>query len=82
MQIGVVFPQTEIGADVGPIKAYAQAAEELGYHHLLAYDHVVGADPEVHAPWDGPYDIDTTFHLGGATYRQAGTVIGVIEGEP
>ena len=27
-------------------------------------------------------DIDTTFHLGGATYRQAGTVIGVIEGEP
>jgi probable F420-dependent oxidoreductase len=62
MEIGVVFPQTEIGADAGPIKAYAQAAEELGYTHLLAYDHVVGADPEVHAPWDGPYDIDTTFH--------------------
>ena len=62
MQIGVVFPQTEIGADVGPIKAYVQAAEELGYDHLLAYDHVVGADPEVHAPWQGPYDIDTTFH--------------------
>ena len=62
MQIGVVFPQTEIGADVGPIKAYAQAAEELGFAHLLAYDHVVGADPEVHKPWKGPYDIDTTFH--------------------
>jgi probable F420-dependent oxidoreductase len=62
MQIGVVFPQTEIGADVGPVKAYAQAAEELGYAHLLAYDHVVGADPAVHAPWHGPYDIDTTFH--------------------
>jgi probable F420-dependent oxidoreductase len=62
MQIGVVFPQTEIGPDVGPIKAYAQAAEELGFAHLLAYDHVVGADPEVHKPWKGPYDIDTTFH--------------------
>jgi probable F420-dependent oxidoreductase len=62
MQIGVVFPQTEIGADVGPVRAYTQAVEELGYAHLLAYDHVVGADPEVHAPWDGPYDIDTTFH--------------------
>lgn len=62
MQIGVVFPQTEIGADVGPIKAYVQAAEDLGFRHLLAYDHVVGADPEVHAPWQGPYDIDTTFH--------------------
>src|SRR5690606_18569593 len=62
MQIGVVFPQTEIGADVGPVKAYAQAAEELGFAHLLAYDHVVGADPELHKPWKGPYDIDTTFH--------------------
>jgi len=62
MQIGVVFPQTEIGADVGPVRAYAQAAEELGYAHLLAYDHVVGADPEVHAPWRGPYDVATTFH--------------------
>ncbi len=62
MQIGVVFPQTEIGADVGPIKAYARAVEELGYAHLLAYDHVVGADPDVHAPWRGPYDIATTFH--------------------
>jgi len=62
MQIGVVFPQTEIGADVGPVRAYALAAEELGYAHLLAYDHVVGADPEVHAPWRGPYDVATTFH--------------------
>ena len=62
MQIGVVFPQTEIGADVGPIKAYTQAAEDLGFAHLLAYDHVVGADPTLHAPWRGPYDIDTTFH--------------------
>src|ERR1035441_8360455 len=28
----------------------------------LAYDHVLGADPEVHAPWTGPYDVHTTFH--------------------
>ena len=62
MQIGVVFPQTEIGADRGAVRAYAQRVEELGFSHLLAYDHVVGADPEVHAPWKGPYNIDTTFH--------------------
>ena len=36
--------------------------EDLGFQHVLAYDHVVGADPEVHQPWDGPYDIDTEFH--------------------
>jgi probable F420-dependent oxidoreductase len=62
MQIGVVFPQTEIGADVGAVRAYAQGVEGLGFTYLLAYDHVVGADPEVHQGWNGPYDIDTTFH--------------------
>jgi probable F420-dependent oxidoreductase len=62
MNIGVVFPQTEIGGDRGAVREYALRAEELGFTHLLAYDHVVGADPEVHKPWHGPYDIDTTFH--------------------
>lgn len=62
MHIGVVFPQTELGGDVGAVRIYAQAAEELGYHHVLAYDHVVGADPAVHTGWDGPYDVHTTFH--------------------
>jgi probable F420-dependent oxidoreductase len=62
VKIGVVFPQTEIGADRGAIRTYAQRVEELGFTHLLAYDHVLGADPEVHAPWQGPYDVDTTFH--------------------
>ena len=46
MRIGVVFPQTEIGADAGAVRAYAEHVEELGFTHLLAYDHVVGADPE------------------------------------
>ena len=39
-----------------------EAAEALGYTHLLAYDHVLGADPDVHQGWEGRYDIDTTFH--------------------
>jgi probable F420-dependent oxidoreductase len=62
MRIGVVFPQTEIGGDVGAVRAYAERAEELGFRHVLAYDHVLGADPEAHAPWRGPYDVHTTFH--------------------
>jgi probable F420-dependent oxidoreductase len=62
VNIGVVFPQTEIGADRGAIRSYAQQVEELGFSHVLAYDHVLGADPAVHAPWTGPYDVDTTFH--------------------
>jgi probable F420-dependent oxidoreductase len=62
MQIGVVFPQTEIGADPAVIRAYASAVEELGYAHILAYDHVLGADPAQYPGWSGPYDVDTTFH--------------------
>jgi probable F420-dependent oxidoreductase len=62
MQIGVVFPQTEIGPDVGAVRAYAEQAEHLGFSHLLAYDHVLGADPAVHEGWSGPYDVQTTFH--------------------
>src|SRR5665213_3103994 len=62
MRIGVVFPQTEIGADVGAVRAYAERVEELGFTHVLVYDHVVGADAAVHAPWTGPYDVHTAFH--------------------
>ena len=62
MRIGVVFPQTEIGGDAGAVRAYAAGVEELGFAHLLAYDHVLGADPAVHAGWAGPYDVTTTFH--------------------
>jgi probable F420-dependent oxidoreductase len=62
MRIGVVFPQTELGGDSAAVRAYGQRVEELGFTHLLAYDHVVGADPEVHTGWDGPYDVHTTFH--------------------
>jgi probable F420-dependent oxidoreductase len=62
MRIGVVFPQTELGGDAGAVRAYAQRAEELGFTHVLAYDHVLGADPAVHTGWDGPYDVHTTFH--------------------
>ncbi|MET0908038.1 MAG: LLM class F420-dependent oxidoreductase [Ilumatobacteraceae bacterium] len=62
MQIGVVFPQTEIGAGVADVRRYGTTVEELGFAHLLAYDHVLGADPDAHAPWRRPYDVDTTFH--------------------
>ena len=62
MHIGVVFPQTELGGDVGAVRAYGQGAQALGFRHLLAYDHVVGADPAVYPGWDGPYDLHTTFH--------------------
>jgi probable F420-dependent oxidoreductase len=62
MQIGVVFPQTEIGADHGGVRAYAAGIEEAGYRHVLAYDHVLGADPASYPGWSGPYNVHDTFH--------------------
>ena len=61
MQEGVTFPQSEIGADPEVIRDYAQAAEDLGYEHLLAYDHVLGADPSNREGWRG-YTHKTMFH--------------------
>jgi probable F420-dependent oxidoreductase len=62
VKIGAVLPQTEIGADPGSLRTWATTVESLGYRHVLAYDHVVGADPDHHPGWDGPYDVDSTFH--------------------
>jgi probable F420-dependent oxidoreductase len=62
VQIGVVFPQTEFGDDPAAIKAYAQTAEGLGYSHIIAYDHVVGANPNRPGGWQGPYTSETPFH--------------------
>jgi probable F420-dependent oxidoreductase len=61
MRIGVVFPQTEIGADPSGVQAYAQAVQQMGYAHLVAYDHVLGADPSVRPGWTG-YAAQDMFH--------------------
>jgi probable F420-dependent oxidoreductase len=62
MQMGVIYPQTELPSDPDTVRAYVRRVEDLGYRHLTIYDHVLGADPAVHAGWKGPYDVDTTFH--------------------
>lgn len=62
MRVGVVFPQTEIGVDPSVIKDFGQAAEELGFHHILAYDHVVGANPASRPGWRPPYTHLDIFH--------------------
>lgn len=63
MQIGAVFPTSEIGNDPAVVADWAQAAEELGYGYALCYDHVLGA---VHAnrepPLGGPYTETDPFH--------------------
>lgn len=62
MRLGAIFPQLEIGADPEEIRRYALGVEALGYHHLLAYDHVLGADVRDRPDWRGPYTTKSLFH--------------------
>jgi probable F420-dependent oxidoreductase len=48
VKLGVVFPQLEIGTDPNAIRDYVQGVQELGFDHLVAYDHVLGADRATH----------------------------------
>ena len=48
MEVGVIFPQTEIEPDPLAIKDFAQAAEDMGYAYIFIADHVLGADPAHH----------------------------------
>jgi probable F420-dependent oxidoreductase len=78
MQIGVVYPQTELRGDPDAVRRIGRAVEDLGFDHLLTYDHVLGA---VHAdrtpPLTGPYTQSDPFHdpfvmfayLAGITQR-------------
>src|SRR3984885_9869785 len=79
MRIGVVFPQTEIGADAGAVRAYAEHVEGLGVTHLLAYDHVVGADPNDSPGWDGPEALHNPFHEPLVTFGYLAAVTTSLE---
>jgi probable F420-dependent oxidoreductase len=85
VKIGVVLPQTEIGNDPAAIAAYAQAVEEMGFTHILVFDHVLGANSERPGGWKGPYTYRHGFHepfvlfgfLAAAT-RRVGLVTGIV----
>lgn len=61
MELGVVFPQLEVGTEPATIREYARTVEELGYQHLVTYDHVLGANPDP-PKLSGPYDYRDQFH--------------------
>ena len=85
MQVGVVFPQTEIGSDPIAVRDYAQTAEGLDCSHILAFDHVLGANRASRPDFRGPYDHNSLFHepfvlfgyLAGLTER-IGLTTGII----
>lgn len=51
MELGAIFPQTEISPDPVAVRDFVQALEDMHYDHLFIADHVLGADP---AHYDHP----------------------------
>jgi probable F420-dependent oxidoreductase len=62
MRLGVVFPQTEITPDPSAVRDYAQAAEGLGYDHLLVFDQVLGLNPASRPDWSGTFTHEDNYH--------------------
>jgi len=79
MKIGTVFPQTEIGQDPAVIRDYAQAVEAMGYTHILAFDSVIGANPDRPGGWDSQYDYRHAFHEPFALFAFCAAVTRRIE---
>jgi probable F420-dependent oxidoreductase len=78
MEIGVVYPQIELGGDPVAVRRFGMAVEELGFDHLLTYEHVLGAVHAGRTPeLAGPYTEHDPFHdpfvmfayLAGITQR-------------
>lgn len=62
MKIGAVYPQTEAGTDPGAIREYVQAIESMGFDHIVAFDHVLGANAASRSKWTGAYRHTDSFH--------------------
>jgi probable F420-dependent oxidoreductase len=63
VQIGVVYPQVELRGDPNAVRLIGTAVDALGFDHLLAYDHVLGAVHAGRSPeLTGPYTEHDPFH--------------------
>jgi probable F420-dependent oxidoreductase len=63
MDIGVAYPQNELRGDPTAVRTFGRAAEDLGFDHLLAYEHVLGAVHADRTPeLTGPYTENDPFH--------------------
>lgn len=79
MKLGVVFPQTEIGDDADTIARFATTAEDLGYDHIIVYDHVIGAGTASRPDWNGPYTSESMFHEPFVLYGYLGALTKKLE---
>lgn len=63
MELGVVYPQIELGGNPRAFEHFGRSVEQMGFEHLLMYDHVIGAEHADRDPplWGG-YSEEDPFH--------------------
>lgn len=59
--LGVVFPQKHFFGTQDDLRTFATDVESLGFAHVVAYDHVLGASTDTRPDWRGPYSSDDPF---------------------
>jgi probable F420-dependent oxidoreductase len=62
MRIGTTFLQSDLELDPIAMKDYVQAVEQMGFDHMLTYDHVLGASAEHRPGWNEFHSADDRFH--------------------
>jgi probable F420-dependent oxidoreductase len=79
MRIGAVFPQTEAGTDIGAVTDYIQNVESLGFDHVLAFDHVLGANASSRPGWSGAYQHTDSFYEPMTFYSYVAAITSRLE---
>jgi probable F420-dependent oxidoreductase len=88
MKIGVAYPTTEVAGDPDAVRKFVRAAEELGFAHMMTFDHVLktpheGRQPRLTGPYtdkDTFYDPFTLFAFSAAISDTLEFVTGVLVG--
>src|SRR5438128_6469794 len=62
MKLGVALPLVDIGGDPAVVRDFAQAAEALGYDHLMTPDHVLGVNVASRPDWGRRNTSKDLFH--------------------
>lgn len=79
MNIGIIYPQTELGGDPEAVRQIGLAVEQLGFGHLLAYDHVLGSPHDREPKPAGPYTDQHPFHDPFAMFAYLAAITSRIE---
>lgn len=63
MKIGAAYPMTEVAGDPDAIRKFVWAIEDLGFTHMMGYDHVLKTPHDNREPkLTGPYTEKDSFH--------------------